>query len=141
VSHSTPTPETADAPELVTLGAHRVTLAPPPAFYLLDLLIAEGQTPAQARALGAAALALCWPEGVRWPAPRRPFIRRDVAMESLGEEVFGALCAAGLPLIDVLRACTAASVHVSRSLTSRAEVQAAEGFSGGPASAAPSGPT
>jgi hypothetical protein len=128
-------------PITVTLGRFPATLAPPGVARAFELAAAfQRYTGGGGRigegyllALQGAALALCWPPGVTWPAPipPRPFRLGD-GLAEWGEGAIEGLLAAGLDLEAVSAAgAQALDLALSR-IPRRAEVDAARGNSSAP---------
>lgn len=120
-----------DAPS-VTLGDVSATLEKPGALAALTLSRDEARLNGDGIviALGAAALVLCWPASVRWPARPRPRSwRPGESLEALGHSAFDALIAAGVPLADTIAACSTAYTYALSALLTEREVAEAVNFS------------
>lgn len=121
-------------PPTVTIGRHSATLTRCPG--LLAVNVARTQEefdamePGQVLALGAAALAACWPESVTWPARLRPRPwDPGKRADRYGQEVFDGLCGAGHPTAQIIRACHAALPWAWASMVGEEQVEAAVGNS------------
>lgn len=131
-----PQPEqaTQGGPPTVTIGRHTATLTR--CSDLLAVTVArtteeiEAMEPGQVLALGAAALAGCWPDGVTWPARLRPR-PWDPSKRSdrYGQEVFDGLCSAGHPTVHVIHACQVALRWAWSLMVSEQQVEDAVGNS------------
>lgn len=123
---------------VVKLGALEVTLARPSALAALalgrDAKTVEGSDGSLLLALGAAALACCWPAGTAWPAriPPRPW-RAGQRMEDYGQAVFEALADAGVDIVEIIRAGGDAYSWAMASRLTQKRVDEAASFSEAPA--------
>jgi len=88
---------------------------------------------ADCTATRCAALALCWPPTAAWPVKRRPRpwkLRQPI--EEYGAEVFDGLVAGGISPGAVIAASWPALWWLLSTITTSADVTAAEDFSGAP---------
>lgn len=121
-------------PPTVTIGRHTATLTR--CSDLLAVTVArtpeeiDAMEPGQVLALGAAALAGCWPDSVTWPARLRPRPwDPSKRADRYGQEVFDGLCSAGHPTVHVILACQAALGWAWSLIVSEQQVEEAVGNS------------
>lgn len=125
----------------ITLGELSVQLVEPPSLMSMALLKmprnedADSEDVALYLAFGAAAMRMCWPKGVAWPArPRPPAWVPGVRLGRYGFDVWEGLRAATKGQVDMqdLQAAVYAALNwaISCGYTSE-ELQAARDFSEG----------
>jgi len=122
----------------VTLAGLQVQLERPGALAALSLSRDEAALNGSGiiMALGAAALLICWPESVAWPARPRPRPWRvGQSLESLGHSAFDQLIEAGADLNETIVAASAAYTWAIQSLIKEEEVLTAVNFSDPPEAA------
>ncbi len=125
-----------DAPT-VKIGKIEATLVAPPPLTVIALSRTEEEfaampTPAKI-ALGAAALAECWPQNVTWPG--RPRIRKWKplrAIEDHGADAYNSLVGNGVAFSEVMGAGPVALGWALSTAITEDEVAAAEGNSEAP---------
>lgn len=124
---------------IVSLAGLQVQLERPGALAALSLSRDEAALSGAGvvMALGAAALAICWPQSVAWPARPRPRPWRvGQSLEALGHSVFDQLIAAGCDLNETISAASAAYAWSLQTLVKEREVLDAQNFSEPPPEAA-----
>ncbi len=95
-------------------------------------LVASIQDP-QGVAVRCAALALCWPDGVKWPGKRRPRPwKMSQPIEEWGADVFEDLLSAGLGFGDVVNQSMTAYWWLATTTLNTADLGAARDFSEAP---------
>ena len=120
-------------PEVTILSATATLIAPSP---IAALALARDSDDAAVNvALAAAALRMCWPEDVAWPAKKRPRLWViGTPLARYGHPIFDALCQ-----VDGVRATGVVSAGIEAynwaviNGLSEGEVKAAEDFSEAPA--------
>jgi len=126
-----------DAPT-VTIGTATATLVRAPMLAALAVNIDPNGPHAEDSgvrlAMGAAALRICWPDGVAWPVRPRPRAWK-LGTDTMGwaSEAFEGLYAgAGVPLKDLAQVLEEARAWAAASALSESEVKTAEDFSDAP---------
>ena len=134
-------PETVAASPLVTLRGEGYTLVKPRPVHRQILAVDLDAVP-DGQWLGtvSAALRMCWPPGVAWPARiPPPDYRLAQRIEDWGAGVYDGLVGAGLTDGEVVKAAAAAWAFAVDAKITQAEVNAAKGFSEPPAEAPSAG--
>ena len=123
----------------VVIGNLSVTLVEPPSLMSLALIravpddVMQGEGMAMDLSFGAAALRMCWPRGVAWPARPRPAVWvPGVRMARYGSEVWEGLRAATkstVPLSELSNAVVIATNWAASCGLTSVDVQEARDFS------------
>ena len=126
-------------PPTVVIGDLSVTLVEPPSLMSLALIravpdnVLRGEKLTMDLSFGAAALRMCWPRGVAWPARPRPAVWvPGVRMARYGSEVWEGLRAATkatVPLSELSNAVYSATTFAANCAFTSADVHEARDFS------------
>ena len=123
-----------DAP-VVTLKGQPYTLVKPRPIHAQILAVDLSAAPVgQWLGTSAAALRMCWPPGVAWPARiPPPEYRLSHRVEDWGASIYDGLVSAGVDEAEIVKAAAAARAYAIGLPVTQGEVNAAKGFSEPPA--------
>jgi len=130
-----------DAAPVVTLRGQSYTLVKPRPIHAQILAVDLSAAPVgQWLGTVSAALRMCWPPGIAWPARIPPSEHRLAQrIEDWGAGVYDGLIGAGLTDVEVCKAAADAWAFAVGAQVTQAEVNAAKSFSEPPAETPPAG--
>jgi hypothetical protein len=131
---------TTDAPVVILRGQPYTLVKPRPVHVQILGVDLAGAPVGQWLGTVAAALRMCWPPGVAWPARiPPPDYKLSHRVEDWGAGIYDGLVAAGLSEEEIIGAAAAARAFAIGLQVTQAEVTAAKGFSEPPAETPPAG--